>query len=130
VVPPRSENERFIFNDEGSEATIQSESHKDDIDSPTEINRPTAPESELGDVDEINSSTSDASMNSNRRERRKGQTVPELKMTERERQKREQMDRSSDDLIIPLNSEQSDVEKLNMLRDLRELQKQEIIIEV
>jgi hypothetical protein len=57
-------------------------------------------------------------------------TTPELTLSDRERKKREEMDRSSDQLIITLNPEQSKEEHLNLMRYLREMQKQEIVIEI
>lgn len=70
-------------------------------------------------------------MNRNRSQKSRRKTSrPVLKMTDHERKKREEMDRSADQLITYLSSEQSNVEHINRMKHLRELQKQEIIIEV
>ena len=93
-------------------------------------------------VDIVNSFDSTAGINDSKspgdqfreyagtRKAKKRQSVPELRMSDRERQKRAEMDRSSDQLIVTLSAEQSDEEHLNLMKYLRELQKQEIIIEV
>jgi hypothetical protein len=65
-----------------------------------------------------------------RRGRRKANIEPELRMSDKERRKREEMDRSSDQLIIALSPEQSDEEQIQLMKQFREMQKQEIIIEV
>lgn len=51
-------------------------------------------------------------------------------VTEREKIKRQEMDRAGDQLIITLNPEQSNREHIQLMKYLREMQKQEIIIEI
>ena len=80
-------------------------------------------------VEEIKSSAEQADVDT-RKERRKVNSAPELIMTDKERRKREEMDKSSDELIIALSAEQSDEEKIQMMRQLREMQKHDIVIEV
>ena len=65
-----------------------------------------------------------------RKKKNKNNKTPELTMSDRERKKREEMDHSSDQLIFTLNTEESNQEHLNLMRYLREMQKQEIVIEL
>mmetsp|Transcript_11492 Transcript_11492/g.18760 ORF Transcript_11492/g.18760 Transcript_11492/m.18760 type:complete len:186 (+) Transcript_11492:89-646(+) len=73
--------------------------------------------------------SSEEKSSSSRRGRTRGGN-PELRMSDRERKKREEMDHSSDPLIVSLTAEQSEMEHVNLMKHLRELQKQEIVIEV
>lgn len=67
---------------------------------------------------------------SKKEQRRKSRSIPELQMSDREKKRRDEMDRSGDQLILTLNTEQSNEEHLNLMRYLREMQKQEIVIEL
>jgi hypothetical protein len=79
---------------------------------------------------DIDESETDTKKDGNRKARRRKSATPELKMSDRERQKREEMDQSSDQLIITLNPEQSSEEHVQLMKYLRDMQKQEVVIEI
>jgi hypothetical protein len=92
--------------------------------------QPEAPENVINRGDSATTShiSEEESTPSSRGGTRRGN--PELRMSDWERKKREEMDQSSDPLIVSLTAEQSKKEEINLMKYLREFQKQDIVIEV